>query len=72
MPANCKLCKRVDNEAMFTPPTKPFALNNWRLAMKIPENQAMSNFRVCYQHFPMGSVKATITYSLKDKDGKLI
>ena len=72
MPISCKMpnCKRQDSEAMFTFPTKAFALNNWRLAAKIPENQAVSSYRVCYQHFPQENLQATIVYSLKDKDGK--
>ena len=71
MTKSCIICPRQDTEAMFTYPTKPFALNNWRLATKIPENQAVSNYRVCYQHFPKESIQAKISYSLKDKDGKL-
>ena len=69
MPISCKICKIQDSEAMFTFPTKA---NNWRLVMKIPENQAVSSYRVCYRHFPMENVQAKITYSLKDKEGELI
>ena len=75
MPITCTVtgCKRRDTKAMFTLPTKPLALNNWRLALKIPESQAVSGVRICFQHFPMASIQATlkVNYDLKDKDGKL-
>ena len=72
MPMSCVICKNQGTVALFKFPTKAIAVNNWRLVTKIPENQtAVSGYRVCYQHFPKESLKATITYSLKDKDGKL-
>ena len=74
----CKVpsCDRRDTSGMYTFPTKsqPDALRNWKLALKIPESQAISpNWRVCYKHFPTEKIEAKVKleYSLLDKDGKL-
>ena len=70
MVASCKICRKTGGYGLFTFPTKQPALNNWKLAAKIPESQATNNFRVCYRHFEKNDMEATMKISLKDKDGE--
>ena len=50
------------------------ALVNWKLALKIPESQAITaNWKVCFKHFPSSSIEAKVKveYSLKNREGKI-
>ena len=65
----CKICKNRSNLAMFGFPSKPSALNNWRIAAKIPDDTKTSNFKLCFRHFDSNNIEAVIKieYSLKNK-----
>ena len=68
----CNVCSRRDTQAMYKYPTNIAATNRWKLALKIPEKQAVNNAFICYQHFPTENIEAVlkINYTLRDKDGK--
>ena len=68
----CKACPRRDSRGMFRFPSKLTAANKWKLALKIPEEQSVSSWYVCYQHFPKENIEATlkVSYSLVGKDGE--
>ena len=68
----CNVCTRRDTQAMFKYPTNLAAANRWKLALKIPEKQAVNNAFICYQHFETEKIEAVlkINYNLRDKDGK--
>ena len=70
----CKICKNRSSLGMFGFPTKPSALNNWRIAAKIPDDAKTSNFRLCYRHFDSDNIEAVIKieYSLKNKGEKCV
>ena len=74
MPTSCKIChQKVGAGMLYTYPKNQPALNNWKLALKIPEKDAVTHMRVCAKHFASDNITATlkIDYDLKDKDGKL-
>ena len=70
----CKICKNRSNLAMFGFPSKPSALNNWRIAAKIPVDTKTSNFKLCFRHFESNNIEAVIKieYSLKNKGKKCV
>ena len=75
MPSSCKACHhKVGPGLLYTFPRTQPALNNWKLALKIPEKDAVTNMRVCSKHFSTDNMSAVlkIDYDLKDKDGKFL
>ena len=70
----CKICKNRSNLGLFGPPSKPSALNNWRIAAKIPVETKTSNFKLCFRHFDSQNIEAVIKieYSLKNKGKKSV
>ena len=73
----CKVpkCDQKRSSGMFSfPSAKTQALVNWKLALKIPESQAITaNWKVCFKHFPSSSIEAKVKveYSLKNREGKI-
>ena len=70
MGLTCKICKSRDKKGLFTFPTKPSAIQNWKLAAKMSDSDVITSAsRLCFRHFSNENIEVVVEvqYHLKDK-----
>ena len=73
MGLTCKICKSRDKKGQFTFPSKPSALQNWKIAAKMSDSDIISSAsRLCFRHFSVENIEVVVNveYHLKDKGKK--